>query len=68
MGTGHQYGHPGYRYGIWDIDSVILNINMGYMISIWSSCISIWDGLSICLHHPTKADSMPRSLQKVVMT
>jgi len=51
----------GYRYGIWvidmiihRIDMVILDIDMGYGISIWemtvsilSSWISIWDILSL---------------------
>jgi hypothetical protein len=39
------------------IDTVILDIDMGYglmiwemTVSIWSSSISIWDILSLCLH------------------
>jgi hypothetical protein len=53
----YRYGHPGYRYGIWandvgddSIDTVILDVGMGYgrmmwqmTVSIWSSWISIWD-------------------------
>jgi len=52
----------GYRYGIWyvamviyHIDTVILDIDMGYglmirkmTVSIWSSRISMWDILSLC--------------------
>jgi len=33
--------------GIWDIDIVIRDIDVRYRISIWSSCISIWDILSL---------------------
>jgi hypothetical protein len=46
----------GYRYGIWYIDMVILIIDMGYglmiwekTVSMWSSSVSIWDILSLCL-------------------
>ena len=46
----------GYRYGIWYIDMVILDINMGYGLMIWemtvsirSSPISVWDILSLWL-------------------
>jgi len=53
-----------YRYGtrfidmvIHHIDMVILDIDMGYGLMIWerrgliwSSPISIWDILSLCLH------------------
>jgi hypothetical protein len=37
----YRYGHPGYRYGIWDndmrddrIDMVILDIDMGYLVTL----------------------------------
>jgi len=37
----YRYGHPGYRYGIWandtaddSIDTVILRINMGYLVTL----------------------------------
>ena len=37
----YRYGHPGYRYGIWDInmgdesiDAVILDIDMGYLVTL----------------------------------
>ena len=55
-------------YGIWYIDMVIhhvsmvtLDIDMEYglmiwemTVSIWSSWISIWDILSLCMQHPTQ--------------
>jgi len=38
---GYRYGHPRYRYGIWDIDmgddsidTVILDIDMGYLVTL----------------------------------
>jgi len=37
----YRYGHPGYRYGIWandvgddGIDTVILHIDMGYLVTL----------------------------------
>ena len=37
----YRYGHPGYRYGIWahdlgddKIDTVISNIDMGYLVTL----------------------------------
>jgi len=37
----YRYGHPGYRYGIWandmgedSIDMVILDIDMGYLVTL----------------------------------
>jgi hypothetical protein len=37
----HRYGHPGYRYGIWandmgdeSIDTVILRIDVGYLVTL----------------------------------
>jgi hypothetical protein len=61
ISMGHRYGismwDMGYGIwdiGIWDIDSVILDIDMGYGVSIWemtlsilSFWITIWDILSI---------------------
>ena len=54
------YGHPGYRYGIWDIDmgddsidTVILDIDMGYLVTLVCTGTStpghyeqtIWEGV-----------------------
>ena len=37
----YRYGHPGYQYGIWandmgddSIDMVILDIDMGYLVTL----------------------------------
>jgi len=39
----HRYGHPGYRYEIWDIDmgddsidTVIMDIDMGHLVTLAS--------------------------------
>ena len=41
----YRYGHPGYRYGIWandmaydSIDTVILDIDMGYLVTLVIRC------------------------------
>jgi hypothetical protein len=56
------------RRSIWeivtDIDTVILDTDMGYGLMIWemtvsirSSSVSIWDILSLCLHCPASTPS-----------
>ena len=47
-------GHPGYRYGIWDIDmgddsidSVVLDIDMGYLVTLHRPTTST---RNICWH------------------
>jgi hypothetical protein len=44
----YRDGRAGYRYGIWDIDmgddsidTVILDVDMGYGISIWEMTVPI---------------------------
>jgi hypothetical protein len=44
----HRYGDPGYRYGIWDddmgddsIDTVIIHIDMGYLVTLRTSLGSL---------------------------
>jgi len=39
--SSYRHSHPGYRYGIWandmgddSIDTVILNIDMGYLVTL----------------------------------
>ena len=44
--TPYRYGHPGYRYGIWandmgddSIDTVILYIDVGYLVTLLSGIL-----------------------------
>jgi len=53
----YRYGHPGYRYGVWAndmeddrIDMVILEIDMGYIVTLPAAVINVHKGALYLVH------------------